>query len=110
MKVFSILSDKNNYPLIFHCNIGTDRTGMIAFLVNALLGVPEESLCRDYLFSNFGNIGGSRKIDGLKNSAYYNAVQAAEGNSLREKTYNCLVDFGVPKEQLDSIISILSGE
>lgn len=110
LKVFSILSEEQNYPLIFHCNIGTDRTGMIAFLVNALLGVPEEDLYRDYLFSNFGDIGGSRNISGLKNSAYYEAVQKAAGNSLSEKTYNCLVDFGVPKEQLDSIIAILSGE
>lgn len=108
LKVFEILSDQENYPIIFHCNIGTDRTGMIAFLVNALLGVGEEDLCKDYLFSNFGNIGGTRKITQLQNSGYYKAVSKAEGNTLSEKTYNCLVDFGVPSEQLDSIIAILS--
>lgn len=107
-RVFEILSDENNYPLIFHCNIGTDRTGMIAFLVNALLGVPEEELFRDYVFSNFGNIGGTRKISQLKESGYYTAVMAAEGATLSEKTYNCLVDFGVPAQQLDSVIEILS--
>lgn len=108
LKVFEILSKEESYPLIFHCNIGTDRTGMIAYLVNALLGVPEESLYRDFLYSNFGNIGGTRALKNVKKSGYYAAVQAAEGDSLSEKTYNCLVDFGVPKEQLDSIISILS--
>ncbi len=108
LKVFEILSKEENYPLIFHCNIGTDRTGMIAFLVNALLGVPEESLFRDYLFSNFGKIGGTRKIDLMKDSGYYQAIQASKGDTLSEKTYNCLVEFGVPAEQLDSIISILS--
>lgn len=80
-------------PLIFHCNIGTDRTGMIAYLINALLGVPEESLYRDYLYSNFGNIGGTRKLKNVKSSGYYNAIQAAEGNTLSEKTYNCLGGF-----------------
>lgn len=110
LKVFSILAKEENYPIIFHCNIGTDRTGMIAFLVNALLGVPEESLYRDYLFSNFGNIGGARSINGLKESVYYQSVQQAEGNTLSEKTYNCLLNFGVPKEDLDSIIAILSEE
>lgn len=110
LKVFEILSNRDNYPVIFHCNIGTDRTGMIAFLVNALLGVPEEDLFKDYLFSNFANIGGTRKISQLKESGYYTAVMQAEGDSLREKTYNCLVEFGVPSEQLDSIISILSGK
>lgn len=108
LNVFSILADKNNYPLIFHCNIGTDRTGMISFLVNALLGVPEEELIKDYMFSNLANIGGTRKASQLKNSGYYKAVMAAQGDTLSEKTYNCLADFGVPKQQLDAVISILS--
>lgn len=108
LKVFEILSKEESYPLIFHCNIGTDRTGMIAYLVNALLGVPEESLFRDYLYSNFGNIGGTRKLKNVESSGYYEAVHSAEGNTLSEKTYNCLVNFGVPEEQLDSIIAILS--
>lgn len=108
LRVFEILSKKESYPLIFHCNIGTDRTGMIAFLVNALLGIPEEDLFKDYVFSNFGNIGGTRKINQLKESGYYTAVMNAEGATLSEKTYNCLADFGVPTEQLDSIIEILS--
>lgn len=110
LKIFEILSKQENYPVIFHCNIGTDRTGMIAFLVNALLGVPEEELFKDYVFSNFGNIGGTRQISQLKDSGYYKAVSETQGNTLSEKTYNCLVEFGVPNEQLDSIISILSEE
>ena len=108
LNVFLILSKPENYPLIFHCNIGTDRTGMISFLVNALLGVSEEDLYKDYLFSNLGTIGGTRKITGITDSGYYEAVMKAEGNTLSEKTYNCLLNFGVPKAQLDSIIEILS--
>lgn len=107
LRVFSILADENNYPVIYHCNIGTDRTGMISFLVNALLGVSEDDLIRDYMFSNNANIGGTRKASQMKNSGYYKAVMAAQGSSLSEKTYNCLVDLGVPKEQLDQVIEIL---
>ncbi len=108
LQVFSILSDAESYPVIFHCNIGTDRTGMIAYLLNALLGVSEEDLCRDYLFSSFGKIGNPRYPEGLEESVYYQSVAAAEGDTLQEKAYNCLVDFGVPRQQLDSIIRILS--
>lgn len=108
LNVFSILSDRKNYPVIFHCNIGTDRTGMISFLVNALLGVPEDSLIKDYMFSNFANIGGTRKVSGVTESGYYKAIQEADGNSLSEKTYNALVLLGVPEAQLDSVIEILS--
>lgn len=108
LRVFSILADEANYPVIFHCNIGTDRTGQIAYLVNALLGVSEADLCKDYLFSNFGKIGGQRHPSGLEDSVYYQSVAAAEGSTLQEKAYNCLVGFGVPRAQLDSIIRILS--
>lgn len=108
LHVFDILSKEENYPIIFHCNIGTDRTGMIAFIINALLGVPEEDLYRDYLFSNFGNIGGRRVIKTLKESGYCKAIQNAEGKTLSEKTYNCLVDFGVSDKSIDKIIEILS--
>jgi hypothetical protein len=83
---------------------------MIAFLVNALLGVSEEDLYRDYLFSNFGKIGGKRSINNLQESGYYTAIMQTDGNSLSEKTYNCLADFGVPTAQLDSIIAILTEE
>ncbi len=108
LKVFSILADEANYPMIIHCSIGTDRTGMLSFMINALLGVPEEDLCRDYLFSNFADIGSKRTIDNLYDSAYYKAIKATDGNTLSEKTYNCLVEFGVPDEHLDSLISILA--
>ncbi len=110
LNVFSILSDRKNYPVIFHCNIGTDRTGMISFLVNALLGVPEDCLIKDYMFSNFANIGGTRRVSGVTKSGYYKAIQEADGNTLSEKTYNALVLLGVPEAQLDSVIEILSEE
>jgi len=110
LRVFSILADESNYPLFIHCNIGTDRTGMLSFLINALLGVPEDDLYKDYLFSNFGKINGNRPLDNLLESDYYAAVQAAEGSTLSEKTYNCLVSTGVPAEQLDSLIEIMTEE
>ncbi len=106
LKIFEILSQEENYPLVIHCSVGTDRTGMISFLLNALLGVSEDDLCRDYLFSNFGAIGRKRKITQLKECAYYTEVVNAKGNTLSEKSYNYLSELGVPTEQLDKVISI----
>ena len=108
IKVFEILSDETNYPVMIHCSIGTDRTGMLSFLINALVGVPEEDLCRDYLFSNFGNIGSKRKISQLKESTYYVDIQNTNGDSIRDKTYNCLVELGVPAENIDNVVDILT--
>ena len=104
--IFSdILADENSYPLIFHCNIGTDRTGMIAYLLNGLLGVEDEYLFRDYLFSNFGNIGGARTMNNIKNN-YVATIKRTEGNTLSERIANYLISIGVASEDLEAIKSI----
>lgn len=49
---FDYLEDEANLPLIFHCSAGKDRTGMGSFLFLSSLGVDEETIMDDYLFSN----------------------------------------------------------
>ncbi|MBO7375617.1 MAG: tyrosine-protein phosphatase [Clostridia bacterium] len=105
-QIFALLADESNYPIIFHCSIGTDRTGLIAWLINGLLGVSKENLWRDYLYSNFGNIGSSRSMSNIADE-YVNILDAAPGSTLSEKIYNYLKGIGIPEEQLNSIIRIL---
>ena len=45
---FRIVSDPRNLPLVFHCIGGADRTGCLALVLNALLGVAEEDLMKDW--------------------------------------------------------------
>ena len=99
-KVFSILGNKDNYPTFFHCSIGTDRTGYIAWLINAFLGVNEENLYRDYLFSNFGNIGGSRSTSNIS-GGYVSLINNTQGNTLGEKAKNYLINLGVAESDLN---------
>ncbi len=40
------------YPVLFHCTAGKDRTGWAAVLLLTILGVPHERILRDYLASN----------------------------------------------------------
>ena len=46
------LLDENNYPHVFHCTAGKDRTGLGAALVLRILGVPKETIVQDYLATN----------------------------------------------------------
>ena len=101
--IFSdILSKEENYPLIFHCNIGTDRTGMIAYLLNGLLGVSEDDLYYDYLFSNFGRIGGLRTAGSISNN-YVATIKYTDGDTLPQKISNYLLSIGVTSEEINAI-------
>ena len=54
-KVFRVFLDEKNYPIDFHCIAGQDRTGSVAFALNALLGVEEEQLYLDWEATAFWN-------------------------------------------------------
>ena len=106
VQVFKVFANRNNYPICFHCSIGTDRTGLIAFLLNALCGVKEADLYRDYLFSNFGNIGSMRTPSAIKN--YIKAINLKSGKTLKEKTFNYLIGLGLTEAELNSVIEIMT--
>ena len=103
--LFEILADEANYPLVFHCSIGTDRTGMVAFLLEALLGVAEEDLYRDYLFSNFGEIGRMRTKSAIDD--YLTALSSCPGDTLSQKAYAYLTNAGVAAADIDAFLAIM---
>ncbi|MBO4344768.1 MAG: tyrosine-protein phosphatase [Victivallales bacterium] len=52
-KLFRVFCDKSNYPIDFHCIGGADRTGSLAYLLLATLGVDREEIMKDYTFTSF---------------------------------------------------------
>ena len=106
---FEYMAVESNYPIAFHCVRGTDRTGALAYAIGALCGVSYYYLLRDYLFSNFANIGGSVKESTLESPSYYaEGINNSEGTTISEKAANYLKNkVGVSQETLDSIKSIL---
>jgi len=48
---FSVLADPAGLPLLFHCQWGKDRAGIISALILRLLGVPDSTIVEDYLIS-----------------------------------------------------------
>ena len=56
--------------IFFHCTIGTDRTGTLAYFLEGLLGVSEEDRLEDYELSYyFGMTNRDRYHDNLQNSS-----------------------------------------
>lgn len=108
-EIFHILADEKNYPIDMHCVVGTDRTGAMSYLIHGLLGMSEEDLEKDYLYSNFADIGGERTMDNIS-KGYVAFVNEYEGDTQSEKIYNCLLDIGVPAEELETVRTLLIEE
>lgn len=51
-ELMNVLADEKNFPLLFHCSHGVHRTGTAAAFVMSILGVPWETIEKDYLLSN----------------------------------------------------------
>lgn len=53
-RFFDLLIDENNYPVLFHCSLGKDQSGVAAFLLLKALGVSTGQAEEDYMLSNQG--------------------------------------------------------
>lgn len=56
-RAFRVFLDERNYPIDFHCIAGADRTGGLAFVLEALLGVTEAEMVHDYVLTSESSSG-----------------------------------------------------
>jgi protein-tyrosine phosphatase len=50
-ELFSLLSRRDNTPILFHCAAGKDRTGLASALILHALGASRETIMEDFLAS-----------------------------------------------------------
>ena len=102
-----VFANKENYPIYFHCTGGVDRTGEIAFLLNAVCDVDTEENFLDYDISSLCFFPRKRTIP------YFTAWQAKistfgkPDDSWKTKVENYLLSIGVTAEEIASIRTIL---
>ena len=113
-QVMDTLADVNNYPVFYHCRIGTDRTGITGVMINGLLGVPFNEVIQDYGFSNFSPIDNQRypgktpDNNGDDIKKYIDEILAMPGTNFQEQTFNALLSIGCEAEKLNTIIDIMT--
>ncbi len=49
---FELLLQERNYPMLYHCTAGKDRTGFATILLLSALGVKKTTIVEDYLLTN----------------------------------------------------------
>ena len=98
-RVFKLFLDEKNYPVIFHCIGGQDRTGAVAFILNGLLGVEEEELYLDWEATGFWNpssqFNHERRFDHL-----INGFRRHPGKNMREKIEHYILECGFTREDI----------
>lgn len=104
-------ANESNYPMIFHCAIGRDRTGTLAAYLQMLCGVAEEDIYREFEFSHLSAAGTADGSTELGVYAPFNAmmeqIKVKEGATLAEKAANYAIKMGVTANDIASIRNIL---
>lgn len=104
-KIFEIFTKEENYPVLMHCSGGRDRTGTLAFLLNGLLGVGEDDLCRDWeasVFSDSGMKFSSSRIQGLL--AY---LKTMPGDTLKARIETYVKGCGISDAEIAAFRAIM---
>lgn len=90
---------KNDKPVFFHCHIGADRTGTLAFLIEGLLGVSESDIYKDYELTTFSYFETHRYKENVVPMIEY--INTMEGETLTDKFYTyCHTELGLTAKEI----------
>ena len=123
IEVIKKFIDPNNYPIYFHCQVGRDRTGTLAILLQALAGASEEYILHDYYTSMWSLTGAySKTLNNLNYETVYQTIEClkefgsgdlktgAENFLLKRKDQITGEEVGLTKEEIQTIRDIWFGK
>ena len=108
VKIFNALANCDKEPALLHCTYGADRTGIATFFLESLIGMSEEDMTKDYLWTQFTQ-GRNVKIlesEGAEFPQWISKTEACEGATFADKMENHLMSFGIEKATLEHIREI----
>ena len=119
LRLFGILSNEDNLPVVLHCTAGKDRTGVSTAFLLSVLGVSREVIEADYLLTNLDT---ARQADFIESTVGYpegydrGSMISAAGvpkDAMRdfldgvESKWGTVVEYlkkiGVTQDQMDTI-------
>ncbi|MCQ2378111.1 MAG: tyrosine-protein phosphatase [Victivallaceae bacterium] len=105
-KELLLLLDEKNYPLVFHCINGKDRTGTLAYILLALLGVGEKELLLDWEFTRLCKPSAGLEyawIDEMRR----NFARYAPGESIHVQVEKWVLSLGITQDEIARFRNIM---
>ena len=91
-------------PVYIHCASGSDRTGCVCAMLEALLGVSDRDIDRDYELTNFSDYEDltGRKRSGGSWTGFMDAIAAYGAGSTKMNVVTFLRQYGVTVALIDA--------
>lgn len=98
---------KNNDPVFFHCSAGADRTGTVACIIEAILGMSQSDIDKDYELTNFHTGVASDSTARRRNEGEWkgliNQINAlTKGTTFRDKVINWVAKLGFTVDEINA--------
>ena len=119
LRLFGILSELDNLPVVLHCTAGKDRTGVSTAFLLSILGVSRDVIEADYLLTNLDT---ERQADFIESTVGYPegydrermiAIAGVPETAMKdfldgvESKWGTVVEYlqkiGITQEQMDTI-------
>ena len=119
LRLFGILSELDNLPVVLHCTAGKDRTGVSTAFLLSILGVSRDVIEADYLLTNLDT---ERQADFIESTVGYPegydrermiAIAGVPETAMKdfldgvESRWGTVVEYlkkiGITQEQMDTI-------
>ena len=90
-------------PVYFHCSAGMDRTGTVACIIEALLGVNQSNIDKDYELSSFAGTAYLKKRNGVQWAQLIGEINALTvGSTFRDKVVNWVASLGFTAAEINA--------
>lgn len=102
---------KNGQPVYYHCSAGADRTGTVSLILEAILGVSQGDMDKDYELTSFAGDGYIRKrtyaagnnTPGANYVGLIDAINALTvGTTFRDKVINWVASLGFTADEINA--------
>ena len=111
---FRVFCDRANYPILFHCIAGADRTGALAYVLNGVLGVKRGEIETDWESTFYPNI--PEFNNGKPGELSWNSEQrfnigfgkfGDENSTWNDRVVLYLKSCGITDEEIETFRSIM---